>query len=106
MNFAVGIIGTEDNPANLMFAGVPAVAIVGAAIARFQPLGMACALVATALAQALVAVITLIAGLGSTGPSWPGDILFLTRFFAALWVGSALLFRKAAREQVPAGAAW
>jgi hypothetical protein len=106
MNLAVGIIGTEDNPANLMFGGVLAVGIVGAVIARLQPHGMARALVATALAQALVAGIALIAGLGSTGPSWPGDILILTGFFAALWVGSALLFRKAAREQVPAGAAW
>jgi hypothetical protein len=106
MNLAVGIIGTEDNPANLMFGGVLAVGIVGAVIARLQPHGMARALVATALAQALVAVIALIAGLGSTGPGWPGDILVLTGFFAALWVGSALLFRKAAREQVPAGAAW
>jgi hypothetical protein len=106
MNLAVGIIGTEDNPANLMFGGVLAVGIVGAVIARLQPQGMARALVATALAQALVAVIALIAGLGSTGPGWPGDILVLTGFFAALWVGSALLFRKAARERVPAGAAW
>jgi hypothetical protein len=106
MNLAVGIIGTEDNPANLMFGGVLAVGIVGAVIARLQPHGMARALVATALAQALVAVIALSAGLGSTGPGWPGDILVLTGFFAALWVGSALLFGKAAREQVPAGAAW
>ena len=106
LNLAVGIIGTEDNPANLMFGGVPAVGIVGAVIARLQPHGMARALVATALAQALVAVIALTTGLGSTGPSWPGDILVLTGFFAALWVGSALLFRKAAREQVSAGAAW
>jgi hypothetical protein len=105
MNLAVGIIGTEDNPANLMFGGVLAVGIVGAVIARLQPQGMARALVATALAQALVAVIALITGLGSAGPGWPGDILVLTGFFAALWVGSALLFRKAAREQVSAGAA-
>jgi hypothetical protein len=106
LNLAVGIIGTEDNPANLMFGGVPAVGIVGAVIARLQPQGMARALVATALAQALVAVIALSAGWGSTGPGWPGDLLVLTGFFAALWVGSALLFRKAARERVPAGAAW
>ena len=68
MNLAVGIIGTEDNPANLMYGGVLAVGIVGAIIARFQPHGMARALVATALAQALVAVIALIAGLGFAGP--------------------------------------
>lgn len=106
MNLAVGILGAEDNPANLMFGGVLAVGLVGAIIARFQPQGMARALVATALAQGAVGVIALIAGLGSTGASWPGDIVFLTGFFVALWVGSALLFRKAAREQGAAGAAW
>ncbi len=105
MNLAVGIIGTEDNPANLMHGGVLAVGIVGAAIARFQPRGMARALSATALAQVLVAVIALTAGLGSTGPSWPGGILMLTGFFAALWLVSAWLFRDAARKQTPAGTA-
>ncbi len=66
--------------------------------------GMARALFATVLAQALVAVIALTAGLGSTGPIWPWDILILTGFFTALWVGSAWLFRNAAREQPTAGA--
>ena len=90
MNLAVGLIGNEDNPANLMYGGVLAVGIIGAMIARFQPDGMARALFATALAQMLVGVIALIAGLGFT--------LIMNGFFAALWVGSALLFRKAARK--------
>jgi hypothetical protein len=105
INLAVGIIGSEDNPANLMYGGVLAVGIVGALIVHFQPHGMARALAATALAQALVGVIALIAGLGSTGANWPGAIVFLTGFFAALWLVSAWLFRKAAREQTSAGAA-
>jgi hypothetical protein len=97
INLAVGIIGTEDNPANLMYGGVLAVGIIGAVIARFQPHGMARALVATALAQAWVAVIALIMG--------SGKAFILTGFFVALWLASARLFRKAARAQVPAGAA-
>jgi hypothetical protein len=68
MNLAVGIIGSEDDPANLMYGGVLVVGIIGTVIARFQPHGMARALSATALAQALVAVIALVAGLGFTGP--------------------------------------
>ena len=97
INLAVGIIGSEDNPANRIYGGVLAVALVGAFLARFRPDGMARAMVATAIAQALVFVIALVAGLGFTGP--------ITVFFAALWLTSAWLFRKAAREQTPAGAA-
>ena len=92
VNAAVGIIGDEGNLANLMYIGVLAVGIIGAIIARFPPQGMSRALFATALAQALVAVIALIANLGSPW-SGPAEILILNGFFIALWVGSALLFR-------------
>ena len=91
INLAVGIIGEPDNFANLMYIGVLAVGIIGAITARFQPHGMARALFATPLAQMLVGVIALIAGLGFS--------LILNGFFAMLWVGSALLFRRAAHTQ-------
>jgi hypothetical protein len=103
INLAVGIIGTEQDPANLMFAGVLAVAIAGAAIARFRPQGMARAFVAAAVAQAMVGLIAMIGGLGSDGPIWPREVLALTGFFTFLWLLSALLFRKVAREQGRAG---
>lgn len=103
INAAVGIIGTEHNDANLMFGGVLAVGIIGAGMARFRPGGMARALTATALAQMMVGVIALVAGLGSRGPIWPLDIVMMTAFFSALWVLSAWLFRKADREQSPPG---
>jgi hypothetical protein len=98
INLAVGIIGSENNPANLMFGGVLAVAILGAVIARLQPDGMARALNVTALAQALVAVVVLIAG-------WGHDAAILAGLFAVPWLVSAALFRKAAREQSPGLAA-
>jgi hypothetical protein len=101
LNLAVGVMGTEDDLANLMYIGVLAVGIIGAIIARFRPHGMARALFATALAQALVAVIALIFGLGSPW-SGPGEILALNGFFVSLFLGSAWLFRNAAREQTPA----
>ena len=95
VNGAVGIIGSETNDANLMYFGVVAVGVIGALIARFRSRGMARALLATALAQASVAAVALIAGLGSpfTGPF---EIVVLNGFFVALFVGSAALFRKAA----------
>lgn len=101
MSLGVGVIGADGDPANLMYGGVLAVGIIGVIIARFQPHGMARALFATALAQALVAVIALVAGLGSAySPAY--EILGINGIFVALWVGSAWLFRYAAREQTPA----
>jgi hypothetical protein len=96
VNGAVGIIGDENNDANLMYLGVLAVGLIGSVIARFQPFGMAWALFATALAQAVVAVIAVIGDLGATGPVWPGDIVMITGFFCTLWLLSAGLFRTAA----------
>lgn len=102
---AVGIIGDEDNPANLMFAGVLAVAIVGALIARFRPHGMARAMSVAALVQALVAPIELAGRWGATAPIWPWEVLGLTGFFTAMWLMSAGLFRIAARQQSAGGVA-
>jgi len=90
-NLAVGVIGPEDHPANLMYFGVLAVGVIGAAVARLQPQGMVRALVATALAQALAALIAMIAGLGSS--------YMVTGFFVVLWLGSAWLFQRAARTR-------
>jgi hypothetical protein len=103
LSLGVGVIGADGDPANMMYFGVLAVGLIGAIIARFRPHGMARALFATALAQASVALIALIFGLGYPW-SPPLEILVLNGFFVALFVGSALLFRYAAREQTPAGA--
>lgn len=94
INLAVGIIGDEDNLANLLFVGVLAVGFIGALIARFQPQGMARAMVAMAIAQVLIGVTALVAG-------WGYEAAGLGGFFGALWLTSAVLFRKAAREQTP-----
>ncbi|MEA3015254.1 MAG: hypothetical protein QOD42_3799 [Sphingomonadales bacterium] len=87
-HLAVGIIGTEADPANLVYGGV--LAIAGALVARFRPHGMALALAATALAQALVAAGALIAGFGQAS--------MVTALFVAPWLVSAWLFRMAARQ--------
>lgn len=97
LNGAVGIIGDESDDSNLMLAGVLAIALLGALVARFRPLGMARAMLATAAAQALVGVTAVLAGWGSTGAGHPWDIAILTAGFVALWLGSAWLFLRAAR---------
>ena len=104
LSLGVGIIGKDGDPANLIYLGVLAVGIIGSVMARLRAAGMARALLATAFAQALVAVIALIGGWGSP---WSGrlEIAGLTGFFVALFVASALLFRKAARGDRERGAA-
>ncbi len=98
-NLAVGLIGSEDNPANLMYIGVLAVGFLGAIIARFQPRGMSLVLFAMASAQILVAAIALIARLDLSPESTVIEILGVNLFFAILWSGSALLFRNALPKQ-------
>ena len=95
VNLAVGLIGSEDNPANLMYGGVIAVGIIGAFIARLRSHGMARALLATSFAQGLVTVIALIAGMDQYPGSSVSEIVISNVFFVVLWVGSALLFRRA-----------
>lgn len=98
-NLAVGLIGSENNPANLMYAGVIGVAIVGALVVRGRARGMSRALLATALAQALVAVIALAGGLGASEPPGRLGILILNGFFVALFALSGWLFARAAHHQ-------
>lgn len=104
VNGAVGFLGNEDNPANLMFFGVIAIAVLGAFIAGFRAAGMARALSATAAAQLLVGVIGLAAGLGSPGYKGVYEAVMGTAVFTALWLVSAWLFHKAAGRQAPVAA--
>ncbi len=106
VNGAVGIIGNEGQPANLMYGAVFAVGFIGSLMARFKPHGMARTLFAAALTQMLVPVIALLIWPPPVTSWAPGvfGVFVLSAFFAILFVGSALLFRNAAREQTPAGA--
>lgn len=101
INGAVGIIGDENNDANMLYLGVLATGIIGALATRFQAHGMSRAMVATAAAQILVPIIALVVGAGGNGPAWPWDAIVLTAFFAALWLLSAWLFRRSETSGAP-----
>lgn len=92
MNLAVGIIGSENNDANAMFAAVIAIIAGGACIARFRPAGMRRALLAAAAAQLAIGVIALAGDLGADGRGWPRDVIFLTGFYTGLWAVAGTLF--------------
>ena len=99
----------DVTPAAAMYFAVPIVGIIGAAVARLRPNGMARALFATALAQALVLAVALIM-LITRNPqvtSWtPPELRGFggNAFFAMLFVASALLFRKAGHGESAPGA--
>jgi hypothetical protein len=103
VNAAVAIIG-DDNPANVMYFGVIVVGVIGAIMARQQPYGMARTLFVMAMAQMLVPVMALIIWQTDFAPGVVG-VFALNGCFTALWLISAWLFRKAAREHTPTGAA-
>jgi len=65
----VGMNGPDGEPFDRIYIGVLTVGLIGAVIARFQPIGMARTLFAMALAQTLVMVIALIVGKHQTGVS-------------------------------------
>ena len=93
-NLAVGIIGNEDNPINLIFFAVLAVAMGGVLLARLQAEGMARAMEVTAGAQVVACFVALLLD---------GAYVFvLTGIWVALWLTSAQLFHKAARDQATA----
>jgi len=95
LNAAAGLIGIEDDdPANLLYAGVLAIGFIGAIIARLQPRGLSRALFAMALAQALVGTIAL--KLPNTASSV--QIVIVHGVFVALFAGAALLFRYSASK--------
>jgi hypothetical protein len=99
VNLAVGFLGDEDNPANLLFLGVLAVAILGSGIGRFRAAAMARAMFATAVAQVLVGVTALAAGWTSPDGEGLYEVTMGTTLFVSLWLVSAWLLRQSARGQ-------
>jgi hypothetical protein len=97
-NLAVGLIGSENNPANAMYLGVLSTLFIALIISRFKPNRMAFALFATAFAQVVVTVIAIAADLGSP-ENTPVQLFFINGFFITLWVGSGFLFWYTSRKQ-------
>lgn len=87
-NLAVGMIGNEDNPANLWFGAVLMIAVAGAILSRVRDGIISTAMFAAATAQAAIG---LFAGILST--DMRGGIF--TIVLAVLWIISGMLFRRA-----------
>ena len=97
VNAAVGIIGDEDNPANLMFGAVLAVALLGSIASLFRAKGMALTMFAAAAVEFGVGLIA-VAGNMASGPAAPFDVIGATIVLTTMWLSSGALFRVAAGD--------
>jgi hypothetical protein len=95
LNLAVGLIGSEDNPANLLYGGVIGVGLAGAAVSRLRPGGMAWTMAGMAVAQALVPAVV-VAIWGARAIAGEGlRLAGVTMMFTGLFGVSGVLFGKA-----------
>ena len=95
-NLAVGIVGDEHNPANLLFFAALLIGLVGSIGTQFRARGMAASTLATATALLVAFGLAMIDRPDESGVN-PGMELAGTGIFVALFLGSSALFAKAAR---------
>ena len=98
---ALGIVGAGGRP-DRGYAAVLAVLAVGSVLARFRASGMAVALAATALTQAVVTLVVFLTEQHTTEGASVVDILGINVMYAALWSLGAWLFRRSS-DLSPAG---
>jgi predicted membrane protein len=88
-NLAVGIIGNEDNPQNLMFYGLLLIGVVGALVTKFDARGLA--LTMRVMAAAQLGIFLVAAAL-----DWALLPVF-TIFYFSLWLVAGEFFKKSTR---------
>ena len=96
-NLAAGIVGSERNPLNYLFFVALLIGLVGAALARFRPRGLSNSMLGSAIGLEVAFLLAV------THPTDEPQVSHLTEFagtslFAALFLLSAWLFRRAARS--------
>lgn len=84
-NLAIGMIGNENNPINLLFIAVLLIALGGAILGRFRNTALVWAMLLAGLAQAAIGI-----GFGVLGTDIRGGIF--TLILSSLWLLSAALF--------------
>ncbi len=95
---AVGIIGDEGNPGNLLYVGVVVLAIVAAIVTRGRAAPMALAMVLVAIAELLVPVIAYAGVADPTRDVLAPEVLFAAGFLTVSWLLSAWLFHKSVQR--------
>ncbi len=96
VNGAVGIIGSENNDANMMYLLVLLLAFLVSIAVGFRPAYLMWVMRGSAVAFVIIAVLALVFDVGVSGPVWPWDVVWITGFFMALLLFAGWLFQQAA----------
>lgn len=99
---AVGIIWSENNPANLMYRSIPALLLVGSIISRLRPQGMKWTLLLTSFVQILIPLIALFVW-PAKASRWDAGVIgvfIVNSLFVVPFIVSALLFGKVSKNSV------
>lgn len=97
VNLAVRFLGSETNPANLMFAAILLAILLGSIATRCRAAPMARVMLGVAILQAAIGAAGLAADWASPGAQGVFEVALGTALFVTLWLVSAALFRQAAR---------
>jgi hypothetical protein len=92
-NLAVGLIGSGANAANLMYAGIVAIVIIGTFLSRLTAKGMERVMFTAAITLVLIAIIQLLTKMYQYPGSSVIEIIAVNGFFATLFAVAGLLFR-------------
>ena len=91
ITLAVGIVGAEDNPQNILYFGIVGMAICVAVAALGDPRALARGMRATAVFQGLVCLVHVIDAI------YPA--VLIDGFFTMTWLTAGALFARAAKER-------
>jgi hypothetical protein len=91
---AVGVIGSEANPGNLLYVGVAGLAILGSIVAGGRAAAMRWAMSVAAVATLLVPVIAYAGVANPRSDVLAPEVFIATGVFTAMWLLSARLFHE------------
>lgn len=94
-NLAVGFIGSENEPANLIYFAAIALGFLAAIVVRFKAAAMSVITAALAVVMVLAGAYAVSAGLGFEVMGGEGRV---TLIVVVLWLASSFLFHRAARS--------
>lgn len=100
VNGAVGIVGHEGEPINVLYFIIPAVGLIGSFLCRLNSQGMFYTLSIMAVIPLVIAVIAILGYMQEPPHNTALQILSTNAFFTVLFSLSAISFRNAAQDEI------